>query len=163
MFDVLVQERRDADAAERFFRRLLGRAGDAPDAIVTDGRASYGAAKARLPELAAVEHRRVHAATRLNNRVEQSRRPTRLREYVMRRFKSAASAQQFPAPFSRFCNHVRVRRHLGPPVHIASLGTRATQPGARWPWSHRPRDTRAGRAPAARGVRTGGGARAARR
>jgi hypothetical protein len=44
---------------------------------VTDGLASYGAAKARVPELAAVEHLRVRAAARLNNRVEQSQPGTR--------------------------------------------------------------------------------------
>ena len=110
--DVLVQEHRDADAAEHFFRRLLGHAGGPPDQIVTDSLASYGTAKARLLELASVEHRRVRAAARLNNRVEQSHQPTRLREYVMRRFKSAASAQRFLAAFSRFCNHFRLRRHL---------------------------------------------------
>ncbi len=112
VLDVLLQERRDTDAAERFFRRLLGRAGGPPDAIVTDSLASYGAAKARIPELAAVEHRRVRAAARLNNRVEQSHQPTRLRERQMRRFKSVPSAQRFLSAFSRFYNHFRVRRHL---------------------------------------------------
>ena len=110
--DVLVQEHRDAEAAERFFRQLLGHAGGPPDQIVTDGLASYGAAKARLPELAAVEHLRVRAAARLNNRVEQSHQPARLRERQMRRFKSVPSAQRFLAAFGRFCNHFRPRRHL---------------------------------------------------
>lgn len=112
VLDVLVQERRDADAAERFFRRLLGHAGAPPVAIVTDGLASYGAAKARVPELAAVEHLRVRAAAQLNNRVEQSHQPTWLREQQMRRFKSVPSAQRFLAAFSGFCNHFRLRRHL---------------------------------------------------
>ncbi len=112
VLDVLVQAHRDTAAAGRFFRRLLGHAGGPPAAIVTDGLASYGAAKARLPELATVEHLRVRAAARLNNRVEQSHQPTRLREYLMRRFKSLASAQRFLSAFSGFCNHCRLRRHL---------------------------------------------------
>ena len=86
VLDVLVQERRDTAAAERFFRRL--------------------------PELAAVEHRRWRAAARLNNRVERSHQPTRLRERQMRRFTSGASAQRFLVAFSRFGNYFRVRRHL---------------------------------------------------
>ena len=110
--DVIVQERRDADAAERFFRRLLALAGGPPDTMVTDGLASYGAAKARVPELAAAAHLRVRAAARLNNRVEQSHQPTRLRERVMRRFKSVASAQRFLTAFIRFGNHFCPRRHL---------------------------------------------------
>ena len=51
VLDVFVQERRATSAAARFFRRLLGRAGGPPARIVTDGLASYGAARARLPEL----------------------------------------------------------------------------------------------------------------
>ena len=112
VLDVLAQAHRNTGAAVRFFRRLLGHAGGPPDAIVTDSFASYGAAKARLPELASVEHLRVRAAARLNNRVEQSHQPTRLREYVMRRCKSLSSAQRFLAVFSRFCNHFRPRRRL---------------------------------------------------
>jgi putative transposase len=112
VLDVLVQEHRDTGAAERFFRRLLGHAGGPPDQIVTDNLASYGAAQARLPELVVVEHLRVRAAARLNNRVEQSHQPTRLRERQMRGFKSVPSAEQFLAAFSRFCNHFRLRRHL---------------------------------------------------
>jgi len=112
VLDVLVQEHRDAGAAERFFRCLLGHAGGPPDQIVTDSLTSYGAATARLAELAAVEHLRVRAAARLNNRIEQSHQPTRLRERPMRRFKSPRSAQRFLTAFSRFCNHFRVRRHL---------------------------------------------------
>lgn len=110
--DVLVQAHRDTTAAERFFRRLLGHAGGPPAAIVTDGLGRYAAAKARVPELAGVAHLRVHAAARLNNRAEPSHQPTRLRERVMRRFKSAASAQRFRSVFSGFGTHCQPRRHL---------------------------------------------------
>jgi putative transposase len=39
-----------------------------------------------MRELAAVEHPPVRAAARLNNRVEQSHQPTRLRKRQTRRF-----------------------------------------------------------------------------
>ena len=111
--DVLLQERRDADAAECFFRRLLAATdGVPPEQITTDKLASYVAAKARLPELAAVEHVLVRSARRCNNRVEQAHQPTRVRERVMRRFKSAASAQRFLDAFSRVSNLFRPGRHL---------------------------------------------------
>jgi putative transposase len=110
--DILVQEHRDADAAERFFRRLLDHTGEPPERIRTDKLASYAAAKKRLPELATVEHETVHSGAWLNHRVEQSHRPTRVRERRMQRFKSIDSAQRFLCVFSRFCNHLRVRRHL---------------------------------------------------
>jgi putative transposase len=112
VLDILVQEHRDADAAERFFRRLLEHTGEPPERIRTDKLASYAAAKRRLPELDEVEHETVHSAARLNNRVEQSHQPTRVRERRMQRFKSVDSAQRFLSVFSRFCNHFRLRRHL---------------------------------------------------
>ena len=111
--DVLLQEHRDAAAAERFFRRLLLVAGDAPPARITaDKLGSYAAAIARLPELQGVEHLQARSAMRCNNRVEQAHQPTRVRERVMRRFKSAASAQRFLDAFTRVGTLFRPRRHL---------------------------------------------------
>ena len=111
--DVLLQERRDTVAAERFFRRLLVVAdGIAPARITTDKLGSYAAAPTRLPEMHSVEHLQVGSARRCNNRIEQAHQPTRLCERQMRRFKSVPSAQRFLAAFSRFCNHFRVPQHL---------------------------------------------------
>jgi putative transposase len=110
---VLLQAHRDTAAAARFFRRLLGvTGGAAPTRIMTDTLGSYAAALARLPGLAGVEHLQVRAALRCNNRVEQAHQPTRLRERVMRRFKSAASAQRFRDAFRRVANLFRSRRDL---------------------------------------------------
>ena len=112
VLDILVQERRDSDAAERFFRRLLDHAGEAPERIVTDKLASYPVAKQRIPALDAARHLFVRAAARLNNRAEQSHQPTRVRERRMQRFKSLAQAQRFLSAFSRTCSLFRPRRHL---------------------------------------------------
>ncbi len=46
-----------------------------------------------------------------NNRAENSHQPTRLRERVMRRFKSAGHAQRFLAAFGIITSHFRVGRH----------------------------------------------------
>ncbi len=109
---MLLQERRDTAAAERFFRRLLAAAeGAPPDRITTDKLGSYAAAIARVPEMQAVEHVQVRSALRCNNRVEQAHQPTRVRERVMRRFRSAASAQRFLDAFSRVGNLFRPGRH----------------------------------------------------
>lgn len=83
--DVLLQERRDTEAAERFFRTLLGRVGSPPERITTDKLGSYAAAKARIPELRDAEHLQVRSALRCNNRVEQAHQPTRIRERRMGR------------------------------------------------------------------------------
>jgi putative transposase len=54
------------------------------------------------------EHRR---HKRLNNRAENSHLPTRKRERVLQRFKSAEHAQRFLGPFSAVYNHFCPRRH----------------------------------------------------
>lgn len=125
--DVLLQEHRDTAAAERFFGRLLVVAGGIPPAqITTDKLGSYAAALAQLPELGSVEHLQVRSALRCNNRVEQAHEPTRLRERVMRRFKSAASAQRFLDAFGRVGNLLRPRRHrLTAAAYRATMRERA--------------------------------------
>jgi putative transposase len=112
VLDILVQEKRDMDAAERFFHRLVEGVKELSERIITDKLGSYGAAKARISELQEVEHLQVYASTRLNNRVEQSHQPTRQQERRMQDFPSISSAQHFLSTFSRVCNHFRLRRHL---------------------------------------------------
>jgi len=69
------------------------RAADVPgdDLLAKEQQAAIAKALARLPELAGVEHLRVRAASRDNNRFEQARQPTRVRERVMRRLRSPPS------------------------------------------------------------------------
>ena len=81
VLDILVQERRDAEAAKRFFRRLLKGVDYVPRVIVTDKLRSYVVAKRHL--LPDVEHRQ---SRYLNNHAENSHRPTRRRERQMQRF-----------------------------------------------------------------------------
>jgi putative transposase len=94
------------------FRRLLAVTGGVPPArITTDKLGSYAAAIGLLPSMELVEHVQVRSAPRCNNRVEQAHQPTRVREYVMRRFKSVPSAQRFLDAFCRVCNLFRPGRH----------------------------------------------------
>ena len=106
VLDILVQSRRNKKAAKRFFRKLLKGLCYAPRVIITDKLKSYAAAKREI--LPGVEHRQ---HKRLNNRAENSHRPTRLREKKMRRFKSARHAQRFLCAFGRICGHFQPRRH----------------------------------------------------
>jgi putative transposase len=73
--DILVQGRRDAKAAKRFFKRLLNGLQYAPRVIVTDKLGSNGVAQRHL--LPSIEHRQ---SRYLNNRAENSHQPTRRRE-----------------------------------------------------------------------------------
>ncbi len=47
-----------------------------------------------------------------NNRAENSHQPIRLRERVMRRFKSPSHAQRFLSAFGIIMSHFRPGRHL---------------------------------------------------
>ncbi len=71
-------------AAERFFKKVLRGTGQAPRQVVTDQLASYTQPCAEI--LPDAIHIRCKGA---NNRAENSHQPTRLREWRMRRFKSA--------------------------------------------------------------------------
>ena len=106
VLDILVQSNRDKKAAKKFFRKLLKGLRYAPRVMITDRLRSYGAAKAEA--LPSVEH---HQDKGLNNRAENSHQPTRLRERVMRRFKSAGHAQRFLSAFGIISSHFRLGRH----------------------------------------------------
>ena len=107
VLDILVQSRRDKKAAKKFFRKLLKGLQYVPRVIITDKLKSYSAAQAEL--LPSVEHRQDKGQ---NNRAENSHQPTRLRERVMRRFKSAGQAQRFLSAFGVIGSHFRPGRHL---------------------------------------------------
>ncbi len=102
-----MQDRRNGAAAKRFFRRLLRGLRFKPRRLVTDGLRSYGVARREvLPE---VRHR---TGRHVNNRAENSHRPTRRRERQMQRFKSPAQAQRFLSSHGIIYGHFRPRRHL---------------------------------------------------
>ena len=107
VLDILVQSRRNKKAAKRFFRKLLKGLQYVPRVIITDKLKSYSAARAEI--MPGVEHRQ-HKG--LNNRAENWHQPTRVRERVMRRFKSAGHAQRFLSAFSIIWSHFKPRRHL---------------------------------------------------
>jgi putative transposase len=107
VLDILVQERRNASAAKRFFQRLLQGLRYKPRRLITDRLRSYGVAKRAI--LPGVRHRQ---SRYLNNRAENSHRPTRRRERQMQRFKSLGQAQRFLSAHGLIYGHFRPRRHL---------------------------------------------------
>ncbi len=120
VLDILVQNCRNAAAAKRFFKRLLRGLQYKPRRLITDGLRSYGVAKrAVLPE---VRHR---TSRYLNNRAENSHRPTRRRERQMQRFKSPFQAQRFLSAHGIIYGHFRPRRHL-----MAASGYRRSRASA---------------------------------
>jgi len=107
VLDILVQSRRNAVAAKRFFRTLLKGLRYVPRVLVTDKLASYQVAHREV--LPSVNHRR---SRYLNNRAENSHQPTRIRERAMKRFASPGQAQRFLFAFGSIREHFRPRRHL---------------------------------------------------
>jgi putative transposase len=105
--DVLLQARRDAAAARRFFRHVLAHLGGEPRAIVTDKLGSYAVARRELLPTAAHDTRRY-----ANNRAELSHQPTRVRERGMRRFRSMFHAQRFVRVHAAVSNLFNLGRHL---------------------------------------------------
>jgi putative transposase len=109
VLDILIQQRRNQEAAEAFLCRLVEGQEYQPPVVIPDKLASYPPALRRV--LPGVEHRRHNG---LNNRTENAHRPTRRRERGLQRFKSPAHAQQFLCSFGPISDHFRPRRHLLP-------------------------------------------------
>jgi putative transposase len=118
--DVLLQERRNAHAARRFFKRFPCRHPGGPRTIVTDKLKSYTVARREiLPESA-------HDTSRYANyRAELSHQPTRARERAMRRFKSMVQAQRFVGVHAVVSNLFSLGRYLVAAGHYRTLRQRA--------------------------------------
>ena len=132
MLDILVRSRRNATAAKRFFKRLLAGLKFKPSRIITDGLRSYGVARREV--MPGVKHR---TSRYLNNRAENSHRPTRRRERQMQRFESPRQAQRFLSSHAMIYGHFRPRRHLMTPDSTAvpatrHSGHRGRKPASRW-------------------------------
>ncbi len=112
VLDILVQSRRDTKAAKRLVRMLLKRQGVAPRVMITDKLASYAAAKRTV--MPGVEHRQHRG---WNNRAEDSHQPTRRRERIMKRFKSAGHAQRFLSVHDQVANLFRRPAHTNAEDH----------------------------------------------
>jgi transposase-like protein len=108
VLDILVQTRRNAKAAKRFFQRLVARFGE-PRVVITDKLRSY---IKPIKTLAPGADHRAHKG--LNNAIEVSHRPTRKREKIFGRFKSNRQAQRFLSAHDQINLIFRPHRCLQP-------------------------------------------------
>jgi putative transposase len=118
--DVLTQNRRNRQAAKRFFRKLLKGLRYVPRVLITDKLKSYAAAKEQI--MPGVEHRQ-HKG--INNCAEISHQPTRQRERQMRRFKSPCHAQRFLSAHGPINNPFRRHRNRLPAAQYRSVRNQA--------------------------------------
>src|SRR3954465_15063357 len=122
VLDVLVQSRRDKQAARRLLRKLLKKQMRLPRVMITDKLTSYGAAKREI--MPGVEHRQ-HKG--LHNRAENAHQPTRRRERQMKRFKSPGQAQCFLSAHDGINNLFHLRRDHLPATQYRAALTQAFQ------------------------------------
>jgi putative transposase len=98
-------EKRDMDAAKRFFKQAVDVIGHAPERVTTDGHDSYPRA---IRETLGREV--IHRCNRyLNNRLEQDHRGIKQRFSPMRGLGSFASASRFCRAFDEVRQFFRVR------------------------------------------------------
>ncbi|MCP3732926.1 IS6 family transposase [Sphingomonas sp. MG17] len=101
-----VTRTRDKKAALTFMKKALKRHGS-PDAIITDGLRSYGAAMDALGNRAKQKIGRWS-----NNLIEGSHLPVRRRERAMLRFRRMKTLQKFASVHANVHNHFFLERHL---------------------------------------------------
>ena len=106
VLESFVTKTRDKAAALAFIKKAMKRHGR-PQAVVTDGLRSYGAA---LKEIGNADRQEV--GRWLNNRAENSHQPFRRRERAMERFRRMKTLQKFAAVHGTVHNHFAQERHL---------------------------------------------------
>jgi transposase-like protein len=115
LVDALLSERRDMDAAQRFFARALDTVDHAPEQVTTDGHDAYPRAiRETLGD--GVTHR---TSRYKNNRIEQDHRGLKQRYYPMRGFGSFASAARFCTAFEEQRQYFRPQARSGEPLSLA--------------------------------------------
>src|SRR6266567_6434003 len=105
LVDSIVSEKRDMEAAKRFFKQAVDVVGHAPERVTTDGHDSYPRA-IRETLGSNVLHRSNRSLT---NRLEQDHRGMKQRNSPMRGFGSVAEASRFCRAFDEVRQFFRFR------------------------------------------------------
>jgi len=114
LVDSRLSEKRDMEAAQKFFEQAVAVVGHAPEQVTTDGHRSYPRA-IRETMGSEVAHR---TNKYLNNRLEQDHRGIKQRYYPMRGFKTFEATARFCCAFDELRNYLRPRRTMGEPISL---------------------------------------------
>jgi putative transposase len=115
LVDVLLSEKRDMDAAQRFFAQALDIAGHAPQQVTTDGHDAYPRAIRET-----LGDGTFHRTSRYeNNRIAQDHRGIKQRYYPMRGFGTFASAARFCTGYEEQRQYFRAQACSGACVSLA--------------------------------------------
>ena len=114
LVDSMLSEKRNMEAAQRFFKQAVAVVGSVPDQVTTDGHISYPRA-IRETMGNGVQHR---TNKYLNNRLEQDHRGIKQRYYPMRGFGTVEAAARFCRAFDELRNYLRPRRTKGEVVSL---------------------------------------------
>ncbi|GAC1701515.1 MAG: hypothetical protein PVS3B3_28990 [Ktedonobacteraceae bacterium] len=114
LVDSMLSEKRDMQAAKRFFRPAVEVVGRSPERVTTDGHDSYPRA---IRETLGTDV--VHRTNKyLNNRLEQDHRGIKQRYYPMRGFGNVVSAARFCRAFDEVRQFFRVRSTMKQKVSL---------------------------------------------
>jgi putative transposase len=114
LVDSMLSEKRNMDAAQRFFKQAVAVVGQVPSQVTTDGHTSYPRAIREIMG-SDVLHR---MNTYLNNRLEQDHRGIKQRYYPMRGFGTIEGAARFCCAFDELRNYFRPRHTVGEVVSL---------------------------------------------
>ncbi len=115
LVDSMLSEKRDMEAAKRFFKQAVDVVGHEPERVTTDGHDSYPRAIRET-----LSHEVLHRCNRyLNNRIEQDHRGIKQRYYPMRGFGSVEAAACFCRAFDELRHYFRPRHTMGEKVSLA--------------------------------------------
>jgi putative transposase len=110
----MLSEKRNMEAAQRFFKQAGAIVGHTPSSVTTDGHSSYPRA-IRETMGSDVHHR---TSKYLNNRLEQDHRGIKQRYYPMRGFGTVEGVARFCRAFDELRNYLRPRYTMGKVVSL---------------------------------------------
>lgn len=105
LIDSMLSEKRDMEAAKRFFKGAREVVGHKPEKVTTDGHDSYPRAKRKILGRSVLHRTNKY----LNNRIEQDHRGIKQRYYPMRGFGSFQSASRFCRAYDEQRDYFRYR------------------------------------------------------